>query len=284
MINPNKFKKHTLSNQGFTLVELLISLLLGIMVTVIMLTMLAAGWHTYKTSNEYSNTNSIVRSAFNFLRINISQAGFQKEPWVDPLLVFETIAAGDAFTDGPAFEPGQIAAVIADPATGQDGHRIYVRKEGINTANDNVESLIDCRGGAIVNNTIVYEVYYVSDDELLCDTAISVIGDASQTDPTETDDPVVISDNIDSINVRVGLTDTTTKAVTGYVAPNNAGINWVDVNSMQIALVVTNDSSLVSIDGGTDQVTVDVFGDNRIITTEYATVLTQTVTLKNRSF
>lgn len=199
-------RKHTIYQQGLSLVELLIAMALGLMLTVGALQMMLSSQTMFSTTDSLSRIQENGRFALEFISKNVRMAGYDSDEQGNLFLDANTLNGAGANSDQ--------FAVLLNP-------------------NDDE----DCLGNAVGANDIIANVYFINVQNqissLYCRSLDSVTNNwysAAQ--------PLV--DGVENMQVLYGLADETDNyRVTKYV-PENDVPNWGRVGTLKISLLINN--------------------------------------------
>ena len=214
MINSMLYQK------GLSLVELLIAMALGLLLTVGALQMMLSSQTIYRTTDTLSRVQENGRFALNFLAKGIRMAGHNSAEDED--------AEGKVFWDG--------ACGASDPCTfngaGTDSDQIGVLMD---PSDDN-----DCQGNNVGEDKVIVNVYSVADldndqvNSLYCQgynlTTGAWYGAGAQ--------PLV--DGIESMQILYGVSDPdANNSITSYISSDDVG-DWGSIGAVRIGLLVNN--------------------------------------------
>lgn len=238
-----------LKQTGLTLVELLIAMVLGLVLTGAAIQSFLA----VKDSNRVMSINSEMqengRFGMWFLTREIQMAGFREDLTTDPF---------ELFTSTGSFGEGE---VIRGTEGGTDSDSFQVRYTGYtDTMNQ------DCVGSAVATGSVVTVEYSVdASGNLVC----SVNGG----------DPTIMVSGVDSLQVLYGEDLPDPGDVNSYVEAD-AVSDWFNVYSVRVGALIASNSSTASIDNTR---TFDVLGESITASDDRVRqVFTMTVGLKNR--
>lgn len=214
---------------GLSMVELLVAMALGLLLTVGALQMMLASQQLYDTTDSQSRIQENGRFALDFLSREISKANYQTEEEIPANQTFLTDPADcDACNKDPTGLAGdQIAAVfkprIAKPTL---------------PAGFDPEDLRDCTGSNnnVGENDIIANVFYVDTD----DDGISVLychGFNATKGDWIIDDGQPLVDGVESLQILYRVE--TGAGVFSYVALDKVA-DWAAVSAVRVAVLVNN--------------------------------------------
>jgi len=206
--------------KGLSLVELLIAMLLGLLLTAGALQMMLSSQVIYQTTDTLSRIQENGRFALNFLAKDIRMAGHNTTEEAD----------GKVFWDG--------ACGATNPCTtngaGSDSDQIGVLMDPSNN--------LDCQGNLVVGNEnkVIANVYYVDDNPL--DPLISSLYcrgyDLSANAWISNGQPLV--DGVENMQILYGVTDpAANNAITSYISSNDV-TDWAGIGAARISLLLNN--------------------------------------------
>lgn len=208
------------SNQkGLSLVELLIAMLLGLMLTAGALQMMLSSQEIYQTTDTLSRIQENGRFALNFLAKDVRMAGHNTTEKADGKVFWDGAcgATNPCTTNGALSDSDQIG-ILMDPT------------------ND-----LDCQGNAVGSeDTVIANVYYV--DDSLADPLISSLYcrgyDLSANAWITNGQPLV--DGVENMQILYGITDSVAQnAITRYVSSDDV-TDWGSVGAARISLLLNN--------------------------------------------
>lgn len=266
------------SQRGMTLIEVMLSVTLGLLFLAAAMTFLVSGQQSYRSQDTGSRIQENARFAMDIMRGYVRMAGYSDDLTVAPAYIYRG-ACGTTIN-------GQTSSTncSADTATDQ-GDRLAMSQVSPDAE--------DCLGTALGGNTHVANVFWVEVSggvsSLYCrgwDVDNSAWHSAAQ--------PLV--DGVDQMQVQYGIYNAATDSVDRYL--NAAGVQaltdgWANVQSVRISLLVNAgldtddaDASGSTVDNTTFAANYDSFtlldgalydpSDNRI-----RKVFSSTITINN---
>jgi len=205
--------------KGLSLVELLIAMVLGLLLTVGALQMMLSSQTIYNTTDTLSRIQENGRFSLNFLAKGIRMAGHN--------------STEDKDADGKVFWDGACGA--SDPCTangaGTDSDQIGVLMD---PSDDN-----DCQGNNVGADKVIVNVYSVADldndqiNSLYCQgynlSTGAWYGNAQ---------PLV--DGIENMQILYGVSDPlANNSITSYISADDVG-DWASIGAVRIGLLVNN--------------------------------------------
>jgi len=215
---------------GLSMVELLVAMALGLLLTVGALQMMLASQQLYDTTDSQSRIQENGRFALDFLSREISKANYQTEEEIPANQTFLTdpVDCDACNKDTPGLAGDQIAAVfkprIAKPTL---------------PAGFDPEDLRDCTGSNnnVGENDIIANVFYVDTD----DDGISVLYcrgfNAAEGKEDWIDDGQPLVDGVESLQILYRVE--TGAGVFSYVALDKVA-DWAAVSAVRVAVLVNN--------------------------------------------
>lgn len=210
-------RKHTINQQGLSLVELLIAMALGLMLTVGALQMMLSSQTMFSTTDSLSRIQENGRFALEFISKSVRMAGYDSDEQGNLFLDANTL--NGAGTNSDQF------AVLLNPNDDQD-----------------------CQGQPVGGNDLIANVYFINVQNqissLYCRSLNAVTNawySAAQ--------PLV--DGVENMQVLYGLADEADNyRITKYV-PENDVPNWGRVGTLKISLLINNGQ----VNGNSDNLT-----------------------------
>jgi type IV pilus assembly protein PilW len=205
--------------KGLSLVELLIAMVLGLLLTAGALQMMLSSQEIYKTTDTLSRIQENGRFSLNFLVQNLRMAGHN--------------STEDENTDGKVFWDGACGG--SNPCTangaGNDSDQIGII---LDPSNDR-----DCLGNDVGDDKVIVNVYSVADPD---GDQVNSLYCRGYNPATETwysaEQPLV--DGVENMQILYGIVDTTAdNAITSYVSSDDV-TNWAEVGAVRVALLVNN--------------------------------------------
>ncbi len=251
----NVFPKYSMSDtqQGFTLVELMIALVLGLILLLVIGTVFVSSNQAFRLQEDNARIQEGGRFALEILGRSIKQAGHMDVPFDNYEIEFTGVAING--TDG--------GAGVADTLTVQSDGMIGDR---------------DCTGGGPVAaaGNIIQNHYNLdaANAELQCAGVIAVTPAAPGAPPTGQ----VILDNVEDLQVFYGIDTTADQSANQYVA---VPADWDQVVNARVCVLIRSDKTNIVAAGGSyldcTGVAVAVPADRRL-----RRAFTATFNLRNR--
>lgn len=241
---------------GFTLIELMVALTLGLLLALILGQIFIGNRQTYLAQEQYARVQENGRYAIDLLGKIIRQAGYKNNYTADAASVFPT-GGTDAIigTEGGAAVPP--ASLPSDTLT--------VRFQGSGTPADN--TIFGCAGDAIAAGTMAANTFSISGTTLQCTDAAGVAKD--------------VIDGVESMQIVYGE-DTDGDATANIYRKASVVANWSQVVSVRLGLVLRTERAIRTDDdtNSYDLPGGDLFDpvDDRLL----RRVFTTTITLRNR--
>lgn len=204
------------SNQhGLSLVELLIAMALGLMLTLGALQMMLSSQTMYSTTDTLSRIQESGRFALNFIAKDVRMAGYFSDS-LSNIILHEDDCDGNPCTFNGGGTNSDQFAVLLDP-----------------------ESDLDCLGNIVGDDDVIANVYFI-------DTQNQVSSLYCRSLNTTTNNwysaaqPLV--DGIENMQVLYGVADPSDDyRVSQYVPEGDAEItNWAEIGALKISLLVNN--------------------------------------------
>jgi type IV pilus assembly protein PilW len=226
--------KHTLTRRrhvaGFTLVELMIAIVIGLFLTAGLLTLVGAMKRTNTSQTGLSQLQDNERIAMNLITDVVQSGGYFPNPVTNTTATFFT--ATSATTGAPAFLSGQFIAGTGAAADAAPGNLLSVRY-----TTSGLDNVINCTGNTTATQTTwTNSISVDANGNLQC---ILTIGTAApQT-------PVQLVSGLISMQVLYGVqTNSTvnTNSVDTYLDASqvSAGSYWNNVLSVKVKLTFKN--------------------------------------------
>lgn len=217
--------------QGLTLVELMVALLLGLMLTAGALQVFISSKDSFRVTESNSQLMQNGRIGLDFLNRGISMAGFYSN--------FQSLDTEQdpIFPAAGTFERDQVIEGT--------NNSITVRYYGYDD-----DLITDCQGGPIATTSITSVTYYLAAGDvantfnLMC----SVAGKSPD---------VVLAENIEQLEFRYGLATTSENNVARYVTAADVGSNWDEVRAVRIGILFR---SGIRANSTTNTRSYDLFG------------------------
>ncbi len=254
-------RKYTssLPSRGLSLIELMISIALGLLLVAVVIQIYIGSKATYNKQEDLSRLQENGRVALDVIGRAGRVIGFKSDP--------------SASTSG--LFPASAPAIIGTAGTGtSDSLTIRFQGSGNGTGTAN-GSVVNCLGVAIDANTTAFNRFYVANNAagrpgLFCDT----------TDNSTVDGEEVVSE-IEHLRFLYGV-DTSGDGVADYYVPAVAVSNWDQVVSLRIGLIAATPNT---INPTLDTKTYDVLGNSYNPTDDRRSrrLYTMIITLRNRT-
>jgi type IV pilus assembly protein PilW len=208
--------------QGFTIVELMIALLIGLFLLGGLMTLVQDNRRTFSSQNQLSQLQDSERLAMTIISDVIQAAGYFPDP--------TTNTATSSLTAGGGMLAGQ---ALLGAANGATGDKITVRY-----ATTNGDGILNCTGSSNVTGNVAPQLYTnifsVANGQLVC----NMNGQDNPLVGATTGTPNAII--INKLTVLYGVSSTGVGSnVDSYVSA--AGVtNWNKVISVQVTLIFQN--------------------------------------------
>ena len=251
---------HTFRRQlGFTLIELMIAVTIGLLLTVVVAKLFVGSRATYQTTDEISRMQENIRFAFELMSRTVHQAAYRSSP---------NSFANQVFTGGTI-------ALTGTDGGGTTADSFTVRYQGsgngIGTADG---SVVDCLGreidaGVMSTNTFTIAAGANGANALFCNTG--AVGGA-----------VEVASDVDNMQVLYGE-DTNADLVADRYVPAGNVSNFDNVVAVRLALLfrTTNVGASMMTDTSTydlNGTSVGPFNDTRI-----RRIVTMNINMRNRT-
>lgn len=229
---------------GLTLVELMVAITLGLLITAVVGYLFVGSFSTYRTQSDSARLQETARFVMDLMGRDIAQAGYSDIP--------TGYSVGwNGFTGTPITgEDGVVAARAAERKAGTD----YVRLS--------FDGTTDCAGNAVAVNPVVNEYYVNTNNQLMCAGS----GGAGQ----------VFAEGVEDMQLVYGVDTNGDKTVDQYTASPS----WGQVLTAQVCLVMRTQNDGVTTQAQTYQ---NCAGGNTVATDRrLRRMLTVTHQLRNR--
>lgn len=224
----NNPQSHCKLSKGFSLVELMVSLVIGLVILLALYVVLMSNIQSLSTTEAQSALTDNGQRASQFIRQMLKNAGYRP---------FDTVSIGATF-DIPANWVTQ-NQVISGTDGGLSGvvpgtDTLIVRYRGAENG-----TLVDCSGLAVPVDDQIIVTIDVADNQLRCTDSL-------------TDTPYIVADGIESLQVRYSLLDTNRY----IVAPDLDSSQWEQVDVVEFAVLAR--SSELTSSGATNSRSYDI--------------------------
>lgn len=218
---------------GVTLIELMIALTLGLLLSGAAVMIYLANKNTYSNVSDNSRMQENARYAMSFLTKAVWKSGWKVEP---------THAADNPFRKGGginsldkvSWDRYALLKVVNNSkkykklGNKPNSDLLIVRFQGSGNPAD--QTMTDCRGTARSDNDVVTEVYYVNDDNALICAIVSDAGDLST---------IPLINGVENLQILIGEDDSNKGYAKKYV--NASAVNkWSNIASVQMGILVTS--------------------------------------------
>lgn len=266
---------------GFSLVELMISMVIGMVVVGAVLAAYLGAGATTRTSRAMSQITEDASVALSVLRSGIGMVGYSNPTGLVGNKFTKSYLGKGLFGCNTTFEDASASIDVLACANGAGPNAIAVAYEA-DAANSvvNVDNVpLDCLGNAITagaNPTyLAYSRYYVDGNKLMC------LGPVNDT-------PDALVDNVVDLQIRYGVAVAANVNKVGYYADADtvgdtpANANWDNTVSVRLCVVIASAENVLEADGITYRdcdgaETTPADGDRRLFR-----AFTTTVVLQNR--
>ncbi len=219
---------------GFTLVEMMVAITIGLVVLFGMTATFVNLKNTFKSQDQLGQLQDNERLALTFLTNSINESGYYPDP-----KNASTIAASTAPSTSPASPGGAMPAAVGVFGTASSGAST---PESLQTAyaSMSTDGLVSCIGTnyAGAGTVTVRNIYYVdpSTNSLMCRVLVNGLGSDTMTNGGT---PQVLVTGVKTMAVMYGLAPAGTQQVNVYVTPGNVP-SWTTVKAVRITLNFAN--------------------------------------------
>lgn len=266
-----------LGRNGFTLIELMVAMTIGLLLTVTIAQIFLGSRRTYSTNDDLSRMQENMRYTHDLLNRTIRMAGYMSYPGNSSVNVEDIV--GVFPPSKPALSGTDGNGGATDDVSVPDTITVAYQGTGINsTTPDGVTT--DCAGNAVPPGVVATMTYSIGPDpnppnkgipSLLCDPG--------------TGNPIAVVNDVENMQILYGEETSGDFAVDKYV-PLTAGVNMDRVMSVRIALLFRTpnqnvrsapDTSAYPLLAGT------VAAPSGAEATRIRRTMTMTIALRNRS-
>ena len=199
----------TLRQRGFTIIELMISVAIGLIITIAITNAYLTGVGTHQAQTNLSRAQESMRVALDLLSNAIRKAGYKNPSATGPDFCDGSKPASAGICDRPTTTPRLVLfndpATIANPATSASdpisnkSDILRVRYYG-----DTDGTVSDCLGNPVASTNLVEDTFYVADDSgeptLHCHTTNIAAAPKTSTIPN----PAPLVPGIESLQMLYG--------------------------------------------------------------------------------
>ena len=250
--------------RGFTLVEVMVAIAIGLFLTAVIANLFVNNLSAYNTTDEISRLQENMRLAYQLLTRTVHLAGYRSSPNSAPVGDFGLFIGGAVAIDG-----------TNDDVNGSD--TLIVRYQGSGPPDG---SVFDCVGEEIGGNQIVTNRFYIWPGQngglaLFCDRSIVGVGTVTQRE---------IVPDVQAMHILYGEdTDTPSDAAADRYIARGGVSNMDTVVAVRIALLfhTANQGNRNDLDTRTyslNGVAVGPFNDSRV-----RRLVTWNLNLRNRT-
>lgn len=234
--------KHQHGEQGLTLVELMVAVTIGLLITLVVTQAYVSGTQTQRTQSDMTRLQESARFAFDTLSHGLRKAGYK-----NPLVT------GDGFCD-PTSPGARLAGkndvALLNPASADlsgtmvtvlntsDVVRVRYYGEGLSVAPFSADgSVLDCLGNSVAANVLAEDTYFVATDStnnnepaLFCYTSNAATTGSVPIIPGVESLQVLYGEDRDAVGTSDGIIDR-------YV-PAGSVSDWNSIRSLMLSVVV----------------------------------------------
>jgi type IV pilus assembly protein PilW len=216
---------------GFSLIELMIAVTIGLLVTLVVGNLFVGTKQTFRTQDDTSRMQEDARFALQTLSREIRMAGY----WDIPAGIATNIV-WKPFGQGGTLNPIDVTNTDAGSINKSD--RITVRYFGqSNTAGTAADGTVtDCRGNAARSQDAVVDVFYVAADTANGNVPTLFCDNSANSWTTTNIGPIALVANVESLQVLVG--NSTVSGIGRFVPGGTAGFNISDATQLKISLLM----------------------------------------------
>lgn len=255
-------RKNLTFQRGFSLVELMVAVVLGLLLTIVVSTIFLGGKQTFKTQDDLSRVQENGRFALDLLGRTVRLAGYMDDPTATPgfLTVFDPTAATKRAVDG-----------VDGTASAAD--EITVRYAGSTDL-----ALRDCGdqpSTGIPTGVVVTNRFYVDGGTLKCDSSGTGL----------TAGTYALIDGVEDFQVKYGEdTDTTRDLIANRYVDYGDVSNWGRLVSVRVCLILKSTNTFPDI-SSVGQTYYPCFSTSTTTATDgyIRRVYNSTITLRNQA-
>ena len=224
----------TTQEHGFTLVELLVALTIGLLITLVVTQAYLSGLGTQRAQTSLTRAQEASRFAFDALSKAIRRAGYKNPKatglgFCDSPTVVRLVAGNDMASINPT--AANLTGSTVTVLNSSDVVRVRYFGEGNTVTNTDDGTIRDCQGTPVAPNALVEETYYVAADTnnnneptLFCYSSASVVPE------------VALIPGVESLQILFGEDTDSDGSINGYVTAANIA-NANNVRSTMISIV-----------------------------------------------
>ena len=250
--------------RGFSLVELLVAMAVGLLLTLLVANLFVGSRNTNTATDEVSRMQESIRFAYQMLTRSIRHAGYRSDPSSDPTLVFTGANLAVTGTEGSGVNPDTLTVSFQGSGTGA----------GLSDL-----SVMDCLGRPFDQNVTVVNTFFIQNGAngapaLWCTSNAGGVATAE-----------VVPD-VDNMQVLYGE-DTDADVIPNRFVPITQVLNLNNIIAVRVALLFSTNNPAGTSSGRTDidtaqydlnGTTVGPFNDR-----QFRRVVVWNVNLRNRS-
>lgn len=221
--------------RGFSLVELMVAVLLGSLITIAAVQLFSTNQRTFLLQQSLSEVQEQGRFSLDFISRDLRKAGFRNPGSIATVADVPSVVLGSLSVDGTVVASGSLEGGAG--ATAND--RLQIAFEGT----------VDCEGDVSASVVTVVNSYQVNDQgELVCTGSIPPTGVATPESVDNTANGVVLLSGVDSFQVLYGIDNNANDVanVRRYVTASQVGTNPVLAIRAGI-LIRSNNESVTSM-------------------------------------
>lgn len=242
---------------GFTLVELLVALTIGLLITLVVTQAYLSGLGTQRAQTSLTRAQEASRFAFDALSKAIRRAGYKNPKatglgFCDSPTVVRLVAGNDMASTDPT--AANLTGSTVTVLNTSDVVRVRYFGEGNTVTNTADGTITDCQGTAVAPNTVVEETYFVAADAnnsneptLFCYSSANAANGN-----------VALVPGVESLQMLFGEDTDSDGSINRYVTAANIS-NANNVRSMMIS-IVTRTPEANAVDRSAQ--TINHFGSN----------------------
>lgn len=237
--------------RGVTLVELMISLALGVVLVLAATDVMLSGRQTYISISASAGIQDSAGYIQSLLRTQINHAGFTSNPVKSLSTEFAADTAASSTSGGIAWSAAQVVSGVRSTTITGSPDTLYVRLQGNSDG-----STLDCLGQSVVSgDTVVMKLYMASDLALYCTVSGHDTNTKNQTQP--------LVQGIEGIRLLFGVDSNEDNAIDKWLQTTQlATASTTDkthITAVRVGLII---SSTVSTDQGSSAKTFSLLGSN----------------------
>jgi len=232
---------------GFTLIELMIAMMLGLFILAGIFQIIISSKKTYQVTNYSAFLQEDLRTVTHNISHLLRITGYRTSPWIRPL---------DSFLVDATFEDAGQTLIGNDGEKNTDSDSLSLRFQGSGDGEGNPDGdVVDCIGNAVDANDIATIKL-----EIIKEGGVGVLHCTSINETQGDEQSVEFVDNIENMQLLYGVDTDNDLFANEYINATTVTDRslWVNVASVRLAILLKSPREIIGFENNKDIVLNDL--------------------------